>query len=127
MKNNNSPSRRVGTPIGEPRWRFTESMIADAPDWKGVYVLWSHGRPLAVGHARGGEDTIRSRLLAHHAHIAADDVGDITHYSWEICPDPARREAQLVEELGLKRREPLPERQPAPTAKEPEWIARGSS
>jgi len=60
-----------------PKWRFTEAMVEDAPDYKGVYVLWAGGVPLAVGHARGGADTIRSRLLAHLAHGAAAGLGHI--------------------------------------------------
>jgi len=86
-----------------PRWRFSEAMIADAPDTRGVYVLWSSATPLAVGHARGGNDTIRSRLLAHFSHAAAPGVADVTHYSWEICRDPLAREAELVRRLGLAR------------------------
>lgn len=114
--------------ITVPRWRFTETMVQDAPDWKGVYVLWSHATPLAVGHARGGEDTIRSRLLAHCAHAAAGGLGPVTHYSWEICSDPQKREAQLVEMLGLKRRAPAHEwREPATTPARPEWPERASS
>ena len=79
-------------PISAPRWRFNEDMIRDAPEWRGVYVLWSHGVPLMVGDAAN----IRSRLLAHHR----QRKGEITHYSWEICPHPARRRAQLAEELA---------------------------
>jgi hypothetical protein len=115
--------------ISVPRWRFTEAMVQDAPEWKGVYVLWSHGSPLAVGHARGGDDTLRSRLLAHYAHAAAaPDMGGITHYSWEICPDPAKREAQIVQSLGLERRPPPESWRETPTAaSKAEWTARESS
>lgn len=86
-----------------PKWRFIEAMIADAPDTRGVYVLWSNGAPLAVGHARGGGDTIRSRLLAHYSHGEASGMREVTHYSWEICRDPLAREAELVDKLGLRR------------------------
>jgi hypothetical protein len=111
--------------IAIPRWRFTEAMIQDAPEWKGVYVLWSHGAPLAVGHAKGGDDTIRSRLLAHYSHAASFGMAEVTHYSWEICPDPMKRELEVVEELGLRRRA-------APSAIEhtsgnTQWSARESS
>jgi hypothetical protein len=81
--------------IAVPRWRFTESMIQDAPEWKGVYVLWAGERPVLVGRATGGEDTIRSQLLKHYLRNPAP----VTHYSWEICPNPARRGAQLAEAL----------------------------
>lgn len=83
------------------KWRFVEAMIADAPDHKGVYILWSGGVPLAVGHALGGADTIRSRLLAHLSHEAASGIGNVTHYSWQLCADPRKREAELERELGL--------------------------
>ena len=26
-----------------PKWRFTEAMVQDAPDFRGVYVLWADG------------------------------------------------------------------------------------
>lgn len=112
--------------INVPRWRFTQSMIQDAPDWKGVYVLWSRNVPLAVGHARGHEDSIRSRLLAHFSRAGSAGMANVTHYSWEICSDPLKREAELVEELGLVRREPVEQRETPPSAKAP-WIARESS
>jgi len=78
------------------KWRFTRAMVADAPDHKGVYILWRNGVPLAVGHAMGRGDTIRSRLLSHLSH----DVS-VTHYSWQLCADPVARTAQLERELGL--------------------------
>ena len=113
--------------ITVPRWRFTETMVRDAPDWKGVYVLWSQGTPLAVGQARGGDDTIRSRLLAHWTHASASGLGSVTHYSGEICADPQKREAQLVETLGLKRRAPAPEWHDSPTPTKTEWNVQESS
>jgi hypothetical protein len=83
------------------KWRFVESMVADAPDHKGVYVLWSGAIPLAVGHALGGADTIRSRLLSHLSHESASGIGNVTHYSWQLCPEPRRRAAELERELRL--------------------------
>lgn len=83
------------------KWRFVESMLADAPDHKGVYVLWSGALALAVGHALGGADTIRSRLLSHLSHEVASGVGNVTHYSWQLCADPRERAAQIELELGL--------------------------
>ena len=109
------------------RWRFIDAMIQDAPDWKGVYVLWSRGAPLAVGHARGGEDSIRSRLLAHHSRAASAGMAEVTHYSWEICTHPLKREAQLVEELGLARRAPRVMQRETGTSAKAAWIARESS
>jgi hypothetical protein len=113
--------------ITVPKWRFIEAMIADAPDTRGVYVLWSNGAPLAVGHARGGADTIRSRLVAHHMHAGAGELGDVTHYSWEICRDPLAREAELVDKLGLGRRAPASAPDAPRPKEESEWSARESS
>lgn len=109
------------------RWRFIDAMIQDAPDWKGVYVLWSRGVALAVGHARGMGDSIRARLLAHHSRARSAGMAEVTHYSWEICADPVKREAQLVEELGLARRAPREEQREAGTSANAAWIARESS
>lgn len=76
-------------------------MIVDAPDHRGVYVLWSGGVALAVGHALGGADTIRSRLASHLSHDGASGVASVTHYSWQLCAEPRERAAQLERELGL--------------------------
>ena len=110
-------------PMTGPRWRFIETMIEDAPECKGVYVLWSHGTPLAVGHARGAGDTIKSRLVAHYSHAAAPGMGEITHYSWEICRDPAKREAQVVASLG---RAAPASRDETPLPAEAQWAVRES-
>jgi len=109
-----------------PRWRFNAVMVDDAPHHKGVYVLWADGTPLAVGHARGGADTIRSRLLAHLAHGAEAGLRQVTHYSWELCNDPLKREAQVAEALQLRRRERPQEPQPR-VQPENEWSAHESS
>jgi hypothetical protein len=84
-----------------PKWRFTHSLVGDAPDFKGVYVLWANDVPLAAGHALGARDTIRSRLSAHLSHAGAPGMARVTHYSWEICSDPLRRARELTRELGL--------------------------
>jgi hypothetical protein len=76
-------------------------MIADAPDHKGVYVLWSGATALAVGHALGGADTIRSRLASHLSHDGASGIASVTHYSWQLCAEPRERAAELERELGL--------------------------
>ena len=87
-------------PVTTPRWRFTEAMIQDAPDCRGVYVLWRDGEALGVGHALGACDTLRSRLLGHLSRAGESGLG-ITHYSWQICADPLKREAELAAQLGL--------------------------
>ena len=98
------------------KWRFVDSMIADAPDHKGIYVLWSRGVALAVGHALGGADTIRSRLASHISHEGAAGV---THYSWQLCADPRQRAAELERELGLVENDSRAARRPASSDSEP--------
>ena len=90
------------------KWRFSQTVIEGAPDMKGVYVLWNEQGPLGVGHALGGGDTIQSRLRRHLEHAAASGVPLATHYSWEICREPLRRETELALELKLRRREARP-------------------
>jgi hypothetical protein len=85
-----------------PKWRFERRLIEDAPEFKGVYVLWDGDTALAVGHALGNADTIRSRLFAHLSHAEAPGMANISHYSWEICIDPRKREAELSRTLGLQ-------------------------
>jgi hypothetical protein len=93
-------------------------MVADAPDHRGVYILWSGNIPLAVGHALGGTDTIRSRLLSHLSHESASGIGNVTHYSWQLCGDPRKREKELERELRLVEREPRDDK-PAPRRGKP--------
>ena len=80
------------------RYRFTRIVIAGAPDDAGVYALWEDEELVYYGRAdgkdEGGGSTIRSRLLNHYYEGAHRP----THYSWEICKDPAAREAELLGE-----------------------------
>lgn len=86
--------------IGSPsrRYRFTRIVISGAPESAGVYALWVGEELIYYGRAEGGNaaegSTIRSRLLDHHY------SGELraTHYSWEVCKDPAAREAELLRE-----------------------------
>lgn len=98
--------------IGSPgrRYRFTRIVIAGAPESAGVYALWDgeeliyYGRTEAANEGVNeegvnvGGSTIRSRLLDLHysAELRA------THYSWEVCKDPAAREAELLREHESK-------------------------
>lgn len=84
------------------RWAFNERMVRDAPDCRGVYVLWQERRPLAAGHAGGAGDTIQARLLIHLEHVPAAGTEAVSHYSWEICADPERRRREIERELGLR-------------------------
>ena len=77
-------------------------MVEDAPNTRGVFALWLGEELVYLGHAAGGAVTIHSCLLDHLANSAADDPKRPTHYSWEVCADPAAREKQLIEELGYQ-------------------------
>jgi hypothetical protein len=75
------------------RYRFTRMVIAGAPEDQGVYALWD-GEEL-IYYGRGG---IHARLMDHF-HGRVDPLTQrATHYGWEMCQDPAAREAELLEE-----------------------------
>src|SRR5262245_27292940 len=88
----------TGSGGGERRYRFSRIVIAGAPDSAGIYSLWDGEELIYYGRADGkdgnGGSTIRSRLLDHH-YAGAQRA---THYSWEVCKDPAAREAELLDE-----------------------------
>jgi hypothetical protein len=92
-------------PISGQRFRFTTWQIAGAPAQHGVYVLWCGENAIHIGAARG-EATLRSCLQDHYTRRTPPH--DASHFSWEISPDPRRREAELVAELGAH----LPRRLP---------------
>jgi hypothetical protein len=77
-----------GDPEPERRYRFSRIVLQGAPDAPGVYMLWD-GEEL-VYYGRAKENSIRVCLLGHLERMRA------THYSWEVCPDPAAREAELL-------------------------------
>src|SRR3712207_6667968 len=81
------------------KWAFTASMVADAPDTAGVYALWDGDELLYIGHADGGDDTLRSRLAAHLVRPPAHGRAP-SHYSWEICRDARTRVLEARAELG---------------------------
>ena len=76
------------------RYRFARIVIAGAPADAGVYALWDDEELVYYGRADGDGSTIRSRLLDHYYQGPPRP----THYSWEICQDPAAREAELLKE-----------------------------
>jgi hypothetical protein len=81
-----------GVALPERRYRFARLVIAGAPEDAGVYTLWEHDEIVYYGRA-DGSSTIRSRLAEHlRAGMRA------THYAWELCRDPAAREAELLGE-----------------------------
>jgi hypothetical protein len=75
------------------RYRFTRMVIAGAPDEQGIYALWDGEE--VVYYGRG---PIRSRLLDHFYGRVDERTRRATHYGWELCADPAAREAELLAE-----------------------------
>lgn len=80
------------------RYRFTRIVLLGAPADAGVYALWDEEELVYYGRAMGGDaragQTIRSRLLDHlEGRLPAASA---SHYSWELCADPAGREAELI-------------------------------
>lgn len=80
------------------RYRFTRIVISGAPDEAGVYSLWDGDEVVYYGRSDGNGSTIRSRLLDHYYEGASRP----THYNWEVCKDPAAREAELLREHERK-------------------------
>ena len=87
LENAGGPSRR---------YRFTRIVISGSPDDAGVYTLWDGEEVVYYGRAEGkradADCTIRSCLLDHYY----NGVQKPTHYSWEVCTEPAVREAELL-------------------------------
>ena len=75
------------------RYRFTRLVIAGAPDEQGIYALWDGEEVIYYG--RGA---IRTRLLDHFYGSVDEPTRRATHYGWELCADPAAREAELLAE-----------------------------
>ncbi|OAI50671.1 hypothetical protein AYO46_09575 [Betaproteobacteria bacterium SCGC AG-212-J23] len=85
-----------GAPEPERRYRFARIVLLGAPANAGVYALWDDEELVYYGRAQGGDVTIRSRLLDHlEGRLSATRA---SHYSWELCEDPAAREAELLAE-----------------------------
>lgn len=74
------------TPEPSQRYKFTRIVLLGAPEEPGVYALWDGDEVVYYGRGKA----IRSSLLEHLERTSA------THYSWEVCGDPASREAELL-------------------------------
>jgi hypothetical protein len=85
-------------PVNSLRHRFTTWQIAGVPQERGVYVLWDGDEAIYVGATRG-DASVRSCLQEHYARRARPH--DATHFSWEMCADPLRREAELLAEFRI--------------------------
>ena len=80
-------------PEPSQRYKFSRTVLLGAPEESGVYALWDGDELVYYGRAgRGTQATIRACLLTHLERTRA------THYSWEVCADPATREAELLRE-----------------------------
>ncbi len=82
------------------KWRFTQAMVEDAPATRGIYALWQNDSLVCLGRADGGEQTIRSCLLELLQGAQGEQSRQATHYSWEICVEPRRREMELLRQMG---------------------------
>lgn len=79
-----------GMPEPSRRYRFARLAVLGAPLEAGVYALWDGDELIYYGRAA----SIRERLLEHLERGPA-----ASHYSWEVCADPAAREAELMREF----------------------------
>lgn len=85
-----------GEPEPSRRYHFTRIALLGAPADGGVYALWDGDELVYYGRATGGTASIRARLLEHfEGRLPATSA---THCSWELCADPAAREAELLAE-----------------------------
>jgi len=90
----------AGAAAPERRYRFARLVLLGAPNDAGVYSLWDGEEIIYYGRAAGGAGgTIRTRLLDHYHGRVDEATQRATHYSWELCPDPATREADLLREF----------------------------
>jgi hypothetical protein len=89
-----------GAAVPERRYRFARIVIAGAPDDAGVYTLWDGDEVIYYGRASAAPGaTLRARLLDHFEGRVNAATGNATHYGWELCADPAAREAELLAEF----------------------------
>lgn len=87
-------------PIQGPKYRFTQSMAAGAPEEAGVYALWKGEELLFVGRASPAA-TIRACLIEHLGG-SRPCTQHATHYTWELSLQPAAREAEVLSEFQAR-------------------------
>jgi hypothetical protein len=73
-------------------------MLDGAPDERGVYALWENEEVIYYGRSSGRAISIQQALREHCSGQAGACTRAATHYSWEICAEPAEREAELLAE-----------------------------
>ena len=88
------------------RYPFVIWAISGAPDDPGVYALWRDDELIYYGSAHGEGASIRSRLLDHLSGQSNGCAARATHYSWELCRDPVRRERELLLEHEAQAKRP---------------------
>jgi hypothetical protein len=87
-----------------PRYQFVLATLNGAPPDGGVYILWHNEVTLYIGHVGANGHTINSLLMEHY--LRQRQPSDATHYSWEICREPAARAAELIREYQAANKEP---------------------
>lgn len=75
-------------------------MTAGAPEEPGVYALWKNDELIFLGRASQGA-TLRERLTEHLGGSFPCTQG-ATHYTWELCLNPAAREAEVLREYQAR-------------------------
>jgi hypothetical protein len=83
------------------RLPFALVNVRRAPADRGVYALWERDGLIYYGFALGGEVTIKSSLKDHRLGLFGSCTARATHFSWEVCRNPIRREAELLKEYRL--------------------------
>src|SRR5258706_8022387 len=87
-----------GSPEPARRYKFTRTVLLGAPADAGIYALWDEEELVYYGRAMGGDTTIRSRRLDALDGRIRLPPASASHYSWELCADPATRESELLAE-----------------------------
>ena len=86
------------------RLPFTLVNVRRAPEDRGVYVLWEDEELIYYGFALGGEVTIKSSVKDHRLGLFGSCTARASHFSWEVCRDPIRREVELLREYRVSRK-----------------------
>jgi hypothetical protein len=74
---------------------FTEVLVAAAPEAPGVFALWQGGGIVYYGRSA----TIRI-ALDEQLHARSLSAQRVTGCSWEIAPDPERRQGELLRDYA---------------------------
>jgi hypothetical protein len=86
-------------PIRGGKVRFIKENVDRAPADRGVYALYDGDELIYIGRAKGGSETLRSRLQSHLRGDEGACTQRATHYQQQHCVDPVGREVALQEEF----------------------------